>query len=321
MRNHIKTLGLAAGLAIALTSVASAAELKLMSGPQGGSWIPLGGQLKDIWEKAIPNTSVQALPGAGIANVRGVQEGKTDIGFANSISTVDALAGNEPFKKPHENVCNIATLYPQYFQVVVRADAGVNSVKDLKGKGLAAQPRGNTAEEITKQLLQVNGLTYNDLKMSFVSYTDAVTQVQDGHAAAFTLGTTIPASAVMDLATSREVKILDLGDQLGAMKKLNPGYTLNIIPKGTYPKQDKDVQVIGYATHIVASCKLPEDVVYGMTKGIAQNISTLASIVKDIKSLTPKGMAEDIGVPFHPGAAKFYKESGIAVKAKAAATN
>jgi TRAP transporter TAXI family solute receptor len=313
MTSHTKAAGLAFGFALALAGTASAADLKLMTGPQGGAWVPLGGQLKDMWEKAVPNLSVQALPGAGIANVRGIEENKTDLGFGNSISTVDAIAGKPPFNKPHANVCNVATLYPQYFQVVVRVDAGVNSIKDLKGKGIAAQPRGNTAEEITKQLLQVNGLTYSDVKMSFVSYTDAVSQVQDGHAVAFTAGTTIPSSAVMDLATSRDVKIIDLADQLEAMKKVNPGYTLNTIPKGTYPKQDKDIQVIGYATHIVASCKLPEDTVYSMAKAISQNTQQLSSIVKDIRNLTPKGMAENIGVPFHRGAAKFYKEAGIAV--------
>ncbi len=76
------------------------------------------------------------------------------------------------------------------------------------------------------------------------------------------------------------------------------------------------MKVIGYATHIVASCKLPEDTVYGMTKAIAANTQTMSSIVKDIRGLTPKGMAEDIGVPFHPGAAKFYKEAGLTVKTR-----
>jgi TRAP transporter TAXI family solute receptor len=316
MYKYVRNLAPVLGFIAALAQSVSAAELKFMTGPQGGAWVPLGGQLKDLWEKAIPNTSIQALPGAGIANVRGIEEAKTDLGIGNSISTVDAVAGKPPFNKPHGNVCNVATLYPQYFQVVVRADSGVNTIKDLKGKAIAAQPRGNTAEEITKQLLQVNGMTYSDVKMSFLSYTDAVTQVQDGNAVAFTAGTTIPSSAVMDLATSRDVKLIDLADQLNAMKKLNPGYTLNTIPKGTYPKQEKDVQVIGYATHIVASCKLPEDTVYGMTKAIAQNTQLLSAIVKDIKALTPKGMAEDIGVPFHLGAAKFYKESGISVKTR-----
>jgi uncharacterized protein len=298
---------------VLFSSAGMAADIRLMTGPQGGSWVPLGGQLKDMWEKSITNVSVQSMPGAGIANVRGIEEGKTEVGFGNSISTVDAIAGKPPFNKPHNNVCNVATLYPQYFQVVVRADSGINSGKDLKGKALAAQPRGNTAEEITKHWLQVNGLTYNDVKMSFVSYTDAVAQVQDGHAQAFTLGTTIPAGAVMDLASARDIKLLDLSDQLEPMRKINPGYTLVTVPKGTYPKQDKEVPVIGYATHIVASCKLPEATVYGMSKAIAANVGDMARVVKAMEGLTPKGMAEDIGVPFHPGAAKFYKESGITV--------
>lgn len=311
---HFKSFGIAAGLAVALVGSAQAADIKLMTGPQGGVWVPLGGQLKDMWEKAVPGLNVQSLPGAGIANVRSVDEGKADVGFGNSISTVDGLKGTAPFPKAVTNVCNVATLYPQYYQMVVRADSGVNSVKDLKGKGVTTQPRGNTGELITGQLLKVNGLSYNDVKMSFVSYTDSVTQVQDGHAVAFTLGTTIPSGAVMDLAAAREIKLLDLSDQLDEMRKLNPGYTLVTVPKGTYPKQDKDVKVIGYATHIVASCKLPADTVYAMTKAMAQNIPSMVAVNKSIDGLTAKAMAEDIGVPFHAGAAKYYKEAGVTVK-------
>ena len=73
------------------------------------------------------------------------------------------------------------------------------------------------------------------------------------------------------------------------------------------------MKVIGYATHIFVSCKMPEAEVYTMTKALAANTKTLASIAKDIGNLTTKGMADDIGVPFHPGAAKFYKEAGITV--------
>jgi len=84
-----------------------------------------------------------------------------------------------------------------------------------------------------------------------------------------------------------------------------------VIKAGTYPKQDKDVPVIGYSTHIVAACDLPEETVYRMTKAMAQNVDTMAAVVKPITGLTPKDMAIDIGVPFHKGAARFYKESGV----------
>ncbi|MCZ7660851.1 MAG: TAXI family TRAP transporter solute-binding subunit [Xanthobacteraceae bacterium] len=316
MTLHLRGCALAAVLAAGLAGAAHAAEVRLMTGPQGGVWVPLGGQLKDMWEKAVPGLAVQSLPGAGIANVRGVEDGKAEVGFGNSISTVDAIAGNAPFNKPHANVCNVATLYPQYFQVVVTADSGVNAVKDLKGKAVSTQPRGNTGEQIANHILKVNGITYNDVKMSFVSYTDSVTQLKDGHAQAFMLGTTIPSGAVMDLAAAREIKLLDLSVHHAEMRKLNPGYTLVTVPKGTYPKQDQDVKVIGYATHIVASCKLPADTVYAMTKAMAQNVATMATVNKAMTGLTPKAMAEDIGVPFHPGAAKFYAEAGITVKTR-----
>jgi len=311
-RKTMLTLGGAAvALAVMAGTPASAENYRLMTGPQGGSWVPLGGALKDMWEKALPGTSVQSLPGAGIANVRGIEEGKAEIGFGHSITTVDAILGNKPFPGAHKNVCNVATLYPQYFQGVVPADSGINSMKDLKGKSITTQPRGNTGELITGQMLSIHGLSYNDVKVSFVSYTDSVSQMKDGHAVAFFLGSTAPAGAVMDLASARPIKLLDMTNDLAAMKKLNPGYTLVTVKSGTYPQQNADVKVIGYATHIVASCKLPENAVYTMTKTMAANIKGMGSIVKDINALNVQMMGEDIGVPFHPGATKFYKEAGL----------
>jgi TRAP transporter TAXI family solute receptor len=91
---------------------------------------------------------------------------------------------------------------------------------------------------------------------------------------------------------------------------MNPGHNKLIIKAGTYPKQDKDVPVIGYSTHVVVACDLPEDVVYRMVKTMASNVDDMAAVVKAIAGSTPKDMALDIGVPFHKGAAKFYKEAG-----------
>ena len=199
------------------------------------------------------------MPGAGIANVRGIEEGKAEVGFGNSISTVDGSPATRRSPSSTRMSATSRRCTRNISRSSSRANAGINSIKDLKGKAVATQPRGNTAEIITQHILKVNGLSYNDVKPSFISYTDAVEQMKDGNVQAFTLGTTIPSGAVMDLASARDIKLLDLSDLLEAMKKINPGYTLVTVPKGTYPKQDQDVKVIGYATHIVASCELPED--------------------------------------------------------------
>jgi uncharacterized protein len=316
MRKTILAAAAIMGGALCLAASAGAAEVRLMTGPQAGIWVPLGGQLKDLWEKAVPDLRVQPLPGAGIANVRGIQEGKAEIGFGNTITTADAIAGagEPPLDKKHDKVCNVATLYPQYFQLVANADAGINTLKDLKGKGFATQVKGNTGELIARHVLRVTGFTYSDVKASFTnSYTDSVEQMKDNRMHVFALGTGIPASSIMDLASAREIKLIDMGGIYEDMRKINPAYKLVTIPKGTYPKQDKDVQVIGYYTHVIAACSLPEDTIYRITAATFGGKDNMSAIYKELAKLTPDVMAQDIGVPFHPGAAKWYKEKGIAV--------
>ena len=291
-------------------TAAQAQQVRLMTGPQGGSWYPLGGAIANIADKA--GLKVQVLPGAGIANVKAVEGGKADMGFGNSISTVDGVAGRAPFDTPAKNVCNVATLYPQYFQVVANADSGINSMADLKGKSIAVQPKGNTAEFISQQALQVYGMKYDDMgRVSYVSYTDAVSLMKDNNAQLFTLGTTVPASSIMDLASARDIKLIGIpDDKFQAIRQLNPGYTKLVIPAGSYPKQSQDVQTIGYATHLIARCDLDADVVYKVLKGMVANQADLAAIAKAMSDMTPKMMAEDIGVPLHAGARRFYQEVG-----------
>ena len=302
---------LAAALA-GLAVPAAAQQVTFMTGPQGGSWIPLGGALKGMWEKSITGLQITQMPGAGISNVRGVDEGKAQIGLANSSTTVDGIEGRAPYPKKVTKVCQLANLYPQYFQVVALSDAKVNSFADLKGKSVVTQPKGNTGELLTALVLKMNGMGYESLsKVNFNSYNESVAMMKDGHANVFTLGTTAPASAVMDLASARDVKLVPVDDNvMGQLKKMNPGYNKLIIKAGTYPKQDKDVPVIGYSTHLVVACDLPENTVYQMAKTMTGNVDGMAAVVKSIEGMTPKDMALDIGVPFHKGAAKFYKEAG-----------
>lgn len=310
MKVH-KTL-IAAAVALA-AAPAAAQQVTFMTGPQGGSWIPLGGALKGMWEKAVPGLSITQTPGAGIANVRGIDEGKAQIGLANSNTTVDGIDGRPPYPKKVTKVCQLANLYPQYFQVVALANAGVNSYADLKGKSVVAQPKGNTAEIMTDMILKANGLNYQALgRISFqASYTDAVSMLKDGHAHVMTLGTTAPASAVMDLASARDVKLVPVDEKTyDFVKKANAGHNKLTIKAGTYPKQDRDVPVIGYSTHLVVACDLPENTVYQMVKTMAGNVDAMAAVVKSIEGIKPKDMAQDIGVPFHKGAVKFYKEAG-----------
>ena len=307
------TLLTTAVCAVALgAGTASAENLRFMTGPQGGSWYPMGGAIKNVVEAAVPDTALQVMPGAGIANVKAIEAGKADLAFANSVSTVDAIEGNPPFDEKATNVCHVATLYPQYFQVVTTADSGIESLDQLKGRELTTQPAGNTGEAITAHMLEAAGLSYDDLSgVDFVSYNDSVALLKDGNSEVFTLGTTVPASAIMDLASARDIKLLAVDDDLLAkMRELNPGYQGIEVPAGSYPGQDEAVPTIGYATHVVARCDLPDETVSGILEQIVENQQDLASVASAIGETTLEQMAADIGVPFHPAAEQFFKDKG-----------
>jgi TRAP transporter TAXI family solute receptor len=311
MTRHSWLVALCASAAI--SSAASAETLRLMTGPQGGSWYPMGGAIKNVVDAAMPDTSVQVMPGAGIANVKAIQAGKADVAFANSVSTVDAINGKPPFDEAATNVCHVATLYPQYFQVVTTADTGIESIDQVKGHGLTTQPTGNTGEAITKHLLEAEGLTYDDLSgTDFVSYNDSVALLKDGNSDVFTLGTTVPASAIMDLASARDVRLLPVDDALLAkMQELNAGYKRIEVAAGSYPGQDEAVPTIGYATHVIARCDLPDETVTGVLTQIVDHQQDLAAGAKAIANTTLEQMGADIGVPFHAAAAQYFKDKGV----------
>jgi uncharacterized protein len=302
-----------AAATLLLSAPASAQLIRLMTGPQGGSWYPLGGAIQTIVEKSVPGTSVRVAPGAGISNVIGVETNKAEMGFGNSVSTFDGIHGNDPFKNKTDNVCHIATLYFQYFHVVALADAGLKNMGDAKGKVLTTQQKGNTGEQMTRDLLKVYGLDYGKLrKVNFGSYNDSVEQLKDGHAQVFTLITTVPASAVMDLGSARKIMVVPVPDEkLRELQKINKGYDKRTIKAGSYPGQDKDIQTIGTWTHLIMRCSTPEDLVYKVTKALAQNTDHLGNVVAAVKGLTTKELATDVGVPYHPGARKYYREAKV----------
>ena len=120
---HFKSFGIAAGLAVALMGSAHAADIKLMTGPQGGVWVPLGGQLKDMWEKAVPGLNVQSLAGRRHrqrARRRG-RQGR--VGFGNSISTVDAVAGRRAVQQEARQCLQHRDALPAIFPGRRAADA------------------------------------------------------------------------------------------------------------------------------------------------------------------------------------------------------
>jgi TRAP transporter TAXI family solute receptor len=316
MRGTVATArvaGVLAALALGAAAPVEAETYRFMTGPQGGSWYPLGGAISNYVQRSLDDVRVRVMPGGGITNVMAVQAGKAQLGLGNVTTTVDAIAGNPPFREPATEVRHLATLYPQYFQFVVAADGGIETVADMAGRAIAVGPRGHSGEQASLQVLDVYGLTYDDLSnVNHVGYTDAVSLFKDGHVDAYTVFTTIPAGAVMDTASARSVRVLSLADdKLEALKAHNPQYVRSVIPQGTYPDMAGEVRTFGTWTHVIARADLPDDAAYGIVEALSEHLGDLAAVVKAMDGMTLESLATPVGVPFHPSAERFYRDRGV----------
>jgi TRAP transporter TAXI family solute receptor len=297
---------------IGMTPAAPAEDLVFMTGPAGGSWYPLGGAIKNILETEISGMNVTIRPGAGLINLKGVAAGKAHMGWSLVMSAVDAINGNEPFDAPLQGVCNLGSFYNNYLQVVT-TDHDIGSAADLKGKSLVTLARGNPTERGAKALLKAAGLSYDDMsKVNFASITDGVNMLKDGQVDVMMTNTTVPNGSLLDLTNSRKTKFLPITDeQFAKMKQQNAGWGRLTISADSYPGQSEPVVIAGFPAHLIIGCdSVSEATAYNVTKALIKRGQDLGAIVKPLATLTAQDMATDIGMPFHPGAARAYKEAG-----------
>ena len=274
-------------------------EIKIFTGPQGGAWYPIGGSFKKFIENDN-DIKVKVFPGAGISNIIAVEQKKADFAITNSVSTFAAINGIEPFKKKYNNICNLITLYPQYFQII-STDLNINDISDFKDKSFTGQKYGSTAEEVTRLILKFNSLTYDDFaKVNYGSYTDSVTLLKDKHAQIFSLGTTIPASSITEIASSLSYKFINISDfDIKKLHEYNRGFLETTIPANTYKSQVKKVKTVGYFTHVICRCDENEENVALFLNSIKKNINQLRNFSNSMENLNLKTLNKELFVPTH----------------------
>jgi TRAP transporter TAXI family solute receptor len=126
--------------------------------------------------------------------------------------------------------------------------------------------------------------------------------------------TTVPASFMLDLGTSMKLRMLSVPDDIiEKLRKINPGFVRHVIPKATYAQYgvDEDVVTIQAATILIVHAKTPADVVYKITKAVVEGREDFGRVTAAMKGVTAKDMSQSFGMPYHPGAEKYYKEAGL----------
>lgn len=287
-------------------------DVVIYGGTTGGSWNLFTTVAGNFLPEEIPGIRTTVSPGAALSNLQGVQDGTITLAISKLPTTVDGYNAVPPFAEPLNKVVNMGYLYTEHYHILVNKDSDIYSVADLKGKNVTTFAKGNTAELICSDILSVYGLTYDDLgAINFSSLSDMGEQFKDGLTDCLMFASATPVSTVLDIVTARDIRLIELTDEdFKALKEISPAYIENVIPAGTYNGVEEEVRCLGTMQHLIVSSDLDEGFVYDMTKAIVEHLDDIGDTHAVYAELTPEMMAQDLGIPMHPGAEKYYREIG-----------
>ncbi len=309
-----KILGVALCLMLVTSAFAQQKFVTIATGGTAGTYFPLGGALADIWNKNIARMNATAQStGASIANINMLKQGQVDVIFVQNDIANYSFNGTELLKdQAYKDLRGMACLYNETIQIVALESSGIKSLADLKGKKVSVGAAGSGTEANARQILEAAGITYNDIKVQYLSFGESANNMKDGNIdAAFTTAG-IPTAAIQDLSVSKKTVMVPV-DKATADRLIAkyPFYAVTSIPAGTYQGQAQTVPTVAVKSMLAVSSKLPADLVYEMLTTMFANTDRLIAAHAQGKNVKVETALEGMSIPLHPGAEKFYKEKGI----------
>ena len=281
-----------------------------------GALYPMGVAMAETISKHVEGFAATGeATAASIENLRNLHDGK--MGWAISQTEVASMAYYGKADYAANSYTDIRALYStiyNYLQVFTSANSNINSVADFKGKTIGVGAAGSGGEMAARALLDTYGLSYDDIKPQFMPEAEAVSALKDGKIDGFIATHPLKSAAMTELTTSMKTKFIAIEND--AFYKANPAYTRYTVPAGTYKNIDVDVVIPRSRIIMCTSTNagFTDDEIYNMVKAVWENrdewaISN-ASVEKQVNIETA---LEEIDIPLHPGAIKYFEEIGMTI--------
>ncbi len=312
-------------LVIALASVALAMPLPALSaqtvtiGTAGvmGVYYPLGGaicRMVNVTRKTHKLRCSVAPSAGSVANIRGVIARDIDVGIAQSDMQYAARAGEGPFKgSAQPKLRALFSVYPELLTVVTREDANVRTLADLRGKRVSLGPPGSGTRATMELVMETVGLKRSELKSALeLKFVEMSPALCENKIDAYVFVAGHPNAVFHEAADSCKTRIIPVqGEPIDALLQQKPYYAKAEVPGRVYKGTDAAQPTFGTMATVVVSEDMPEDVAYAITKAVFDNFDDFRKLHPALEGLTKPLALQGETVPFHPGAVRYFKESGL----------
>lgn len=317
----------AVAAALPLTAgAAEAANLNLCGGSPGGLWSLLGAGLDAAAKKADANTTITyQTSSGGYANVLQVTKKKCDLGIIHVGEGVQAHKGGAPFKSPVKGFSVLMVMYDwapmQWIMTKEFSDKhGIKSLGDIAAKKpplrLVLNRRGILPSQLGELTLGAAGVTLADIKswggkIEFQGSSNASEIMQNGRADMWANATFVGSGKIRKIAKALPVTLLQVPEDSihAAVKEF--GAKPWTIAAGGYPWLKTDIKTHAARAVLIVDDSMSEGDAHKLTKAILDNVDKVQGVHKAMKGFTPQLMSSLKELPYHPGAAKAYKDAGI----------
>ena len=312
MRQIIRALAL-----FALASTAAAQNLSIATGGTGGVYYPLGGGMAAVLSKYVTGMQATAeVTGGSVANLQLIGTGKPYIGLTMADATLDAYKGEDKFKGRPVPVRTLMVLYPNRMHVVTVEGAGINSIKDLKGKRVSTGSGGSATEVMAFRVIEAAGLDKDrDMKRERLGVAESVNAIKDRKIDAFFWVGGLPTAAVTDLATTPGIKIkmIDHAELVPAMnRKYGNLYVQDVIAKSIYHGMDRDNHQATVMNLLVAHQTMDDKTAYNIVKAVFDHKDELVRVHKEAENFKLENQKKEASpIPWHPGAVRYFADQGV----------
>ncbi len=249
---------------------------------------------------------------ASKANIKLIEDGNADIGFAQNDVMYYALNGTDFFAEDGamSNFSAIGACYDSMCHVA--AVKGINSIEELKGKNISVGSWESGTCFNARQILDAYGITFDDVNVNTLSFEDSINALREGRIDAFFCTAGIGSEAIEVPASEGRINLLPIDTaHTEILVNKYPYYSANTIPQGRYSGIDEAVPTVSVKSVIIASNKMKVNDVYDITKALFESKKEISQNNPFGAELDAKYAASGLSVEIHPGAAYYYREIGV----------
>jgi uncharacterized protein len=209
---------------------------------------------------------------------------------------------------------SIRAMFPMYetaFHGIAPAPSGITGANGLAGKRVGVGPQSGTGGTYLPRMLQILGIAVAEFQ--FGSFIDLADSLAAGTLDACVLAAGPPIPAFVEAARRSSVRFFGFtpGEVALLVREL-PELSATEVPAGTYAGQARLV-CPGMFNFAICRQALPDGLVYAVTEAALAAAPALVRRFPVAAETVARNIGEDRFLPFHPGAARYYRRQGFTV--------